>query len=128
MEEPVSQVGKSALAFFGEGMVLKKVLRMLKAPAPHAKKKRGAWARWIGRTLAHLHYAVAVEPTWLEVNRLDIPIQDLPASFAGLRVVHMTDFHGSSHVTSAYLEEAVALRSEERRVGKECRSRRTWEE
>jgi predicted MPP superfamily phosphohydrolase len=50
-----------------------------------------------------------VEPTWLEVNKHDIPIAGLPAAFAGLRIVQMTDFHCSKHVTPHYLQEAVDL-------------------
>jgi predicted MPP superfamily phosphohydrolase len=70
---------------------------------------RGRWARWIGRGWARVHYATRVEPTWLELNRLDVPIADLPADLAGFRIVHLTDFHCSRYVTPAYLEEAVQL-------------------
>src|SRR5262249_18610876 len=63
----------------------------------------------IGRRLAHLHYAVTVEPTWLEVNELEVPIRDLPESFNGLRVAHLTDFHGGRQISTAYLNETVDL-------------------
>src|SRR5687768_9363651 len=49
-------------------------------------------ARWVGRNWARLSYAVHVEPTWLEVNRHDIVVEDLPADFDGLRIVQMSDF------------------------------------
>ena len=71
--------------------------------------RRGPWARWVGRNWARLHYAVRVEPTWLEVNRLDIPIRGLPAAFDGLRIVQLSDFHCGRHVTAGYLQEAVDL-------------------
>ncbi|MFO0967052.1 MAG: metallophosphoesterase [Gemmataceae bacterium] len=67
----------------------------------------GRLARWIGRNWARWTYAVHVEPTWLEVNRHDIPIASLPDSHHGLRLVQMTDFHAGKHVTPKYLNEAV---------------------
>jgi uncharacterized protein len=70
---------------------------------------RGRWARWLGRGWARVHYAMRVEPTWLELNLVDVPIANLPPSFAGLRVVQLSDFHCSRQVTPAYLAEAVAL-------------------
>lgn len=69
----------------------------------------GRLARWIGRGLARFSYAVHVEPTWLEVNRVDIPVRSLPTAHEGFRVVQMTDFHASKHVTASYLNEAVDL-------------------
>jgi predicted MPP superfamily phosphohydrolase len=70
---------------------------------------RGRWARWLGRGWARLTYAVRVEPTWLELNRLDVPVAALPAAFDGFRLVQLSDFHCSRQVTPAYLGEAVDL-------------------
>src|SRR5205814_1191625 len=70
---------------------------------------RGGWARWIGRSWARLTYATRVEPTWLELNRHEVPVAGLAEAFAGLRIVQMSDFHCSRHVTPAYLNEAVDL-------------------
>jgi predicted MPP superfamily phosphohydrolase len=70
---------------------------------------RGRWARWLGRGWARLTYAVRVEPTWLELNRHDVPIADLPPAFHGFRIVQLSDFHCSRQVTPAYLTEAVGL-------------------
>jgi predicted MPP superfamily phosphohydrolase len=67
------------------------------------------WARWIGRNWARVSYALRVEPTWLEVNELEVPVACLPRPFAGLRIVQLSDFHCSRHVTPAYLAEAVEL-------------------
>lgn len=66
-------------------------------------------ARLVGRSWARLTYARHVEPTWLEVNKHEIGISGLPGAFAGLRLVQMTDFHCSKHVTANYLQEAVDL-------------------
>ena len=69
----------------------------------------GRWARWLGRTWARVHYATRVEPTWLELTQHEVPIAGLPPAFHGMRMVQMTDFHGSRKVTSGYLAEAIEL-------------------
>lgn len=66
------------------------------------------FARFIGRNWARVGYAYRVEPTWLEVNRHAIPVRDLGAGFAGLKVAHLTDFHYGPQVPTAYLEDALA--------------------
>jgi hypothetical protein len=71
------------------------------------------WARWIGQNWARVAYAYHIEPTWLEVNQLDVPVPGLGAEFAGFRIVQLTDFHCSRKVTSSYLSEAVALASQQ---------------
>jgi uncharacterized protein len=66
-------------------------------------------ARWLGRSWARWHYARRVEPTWLELTRHEVFVTGLPSSFAGLRVVQLSDFHCSRLVTPSYLAEAVDL-------------------
>jgi uncharacterized protein len=80
----------------------------------HAKRPRGHWARWLGRHWAHLTYAIRVEPTWLELNHYDVPVNDLPAPLEGLRLVQLSDFHCSRQVPLTYLEETVALAQAQR--------------
>jgi predicted MPP superfamily phosphohydrolase len=87
--------------------MLKKLVGWLRTEA--RLEPRGRWARWIGRGWARVHYAIRVEPTWLELNRHEVAIPDLPAAFAGLRLVQLSDFHCSRNVTPAYLREAVDL-------------------
>jgi predicted MPP superfamily phosphohydrolase len=89
-------------------MVLQKLVTWMRNEARHAPVKHRL-ARWVGRNWARLSYAVHVEPTWLEVNRHDIFVDDLPADFDGLRIVQMSDFHCGGHVTPAYLQEAIEL-------------------
>ena len=43
------------------------------------------------------------------VLRVDAPLPHLPAAFAGLRVLFLSDTHHSRHVPLAYLERVVAL-------------------
>jgi hypothetical protein len=82
-------------------------------PAPRRSAAR-RWAHWLGRSLAHVHYARHVEPTWLEVNRLEVPIPDLPAAFDGFRVVQLSDLHCSDKVGPEFIDEAVDLALAER--------------
>lgn len=70
---------------------------------------RTRWARFIGRNWARVSYGYHVEPTWLEPTTTRIPVRDLPSPFCGFRIVQLSDFHCSRHVTSAYLGEAVAM-------------------
>ena len=64
-------------------------------------------ARWIGRTWARMSYGRKIEPTWLESNRIGLPVRDLPAALDGVRVAHLTDFHGGEHLPPHYLSEVV---------------------
>ena len=82
-------------------------------PGPrHSASRR--WAHWLGRSLARVHYARNVEPTWLEVNRLEVPIADLPAAFEGFRVVQLSDLHCSDKVGPEFIDEAIDLALAER--------------
>ncbi len=76
---------------------------------PQAGHNGGRLARLLGRGWARLTYARRVEPTWLELNRHDVPVRGLAEPFAGLRIVQLSDFHCSRHVTADYLNEAVDL-------------------
>lgn len=64
-------------------------------------------ARWLGRTWARLSYGRKVEPTWLETNEFALPIRDLPHQLSGMRVAHLTDFHGGHHLPDSYLSQVV---------------------
>jgi uncharacterized protein len=72
------------------------------------------WATWIGRSLAQLHYARHVEPTWLEVNRLTVPVADLPAPFDSFRIVQLSDLHCSNKVGPEFVDRAIDLALAER--------------
>lgn len=78
-----------------------------------AGRARGRWARWIGRNWARVSYGYRIEPTWLELNRLEVLVQDLPEAFAGFRIAQLSDFHCSRQVTPSYLSEAVHLAQSE---------------
>jgi len=52
-------------------------------------------------------YAVAVEPTWIEVWRHTLRIPRLPSALSGLSVVQLSDIHRSDIVSGAFVREAV---------------------
>lgn len=67
------------------------------------------WAHWLGRNWARISYGYSVEPTWLELNQIEVPVPDLPEAFIGFRIVQMSDFHCSKQVPAEYLAETIAL-------------------
>jgi len=86
--------------------------------APHGLRRvpslKTRFARFLGRNWARVGYAYHVEPTWLEVNRYDLPIRDLAAPFHGLKVAHLSDFHFGHHIPMGYLEDALARTAAEK--------------
>lgn len=78
----------------------------------HTVKSR--LARFLGRNWARVGYAYHVEPTWLEVNRFQLPVPDLQPPFHGLKVAHLTDFHCGHQIPTNYLEDALARAQAER--------------
>jgi predicted MPP superfamily phosphohydrolase len=64
-------------------------------------------AGFVGRTWARVGYARHVEPTWLEINRIAMPVRGLAAPFHGLKVAHLTDFHYGAHIPAGYIESAL---------------------
>jgi predicted MPP superfamily phosphohydrolase len=78
--------------------------RQGREPSTHRR-----WAHWIGRNWARISYGFAVEPTWLEINQIEVPVAGLPPAFDGFRVVQLSDFHCSHQVTDDYLREAATL-------------------
>src|SRR5262249_43735872 len=86
-------------------------------PAPsliHVSRPLRRWTHCLGRNWARLSYGYRVEPTWLEVNRRDVFIADLPAAFDGFRIVQLSDLHCSRRMPEHYLHEAMELAQRQR--------------
>jgi predicted MPP superfamily phosphohydrolase len=49
------------------------------------------------------------EPTWLAVEHIDVPIDNLPPALEGLTIAHMSDIHLSPDVQPEHVAQAVAL-------------------
>src|SRR5207248_10348217 len=62
---------------------------------PRRRRAPRRWTRWLGRNWARVSYGYRVEPTWLELNRMEVPVGGLPAAFAGFRIVQLSDLHCS---------------------------------
>jgi predicted MPP superfamily phosphohydrolase len=71
-------------------------------------------AKFLGRNWARVGYAYHVEPVWLEVNRIALPVRGLPRPFHGLKVAHLTDFHYGRQIPAGYLEGALEKALEEK--------------
>lgn len=54
------------------------------------------------------YYATQIEPTWLQVKRVKIPMPGLPTAFDNFRIVQLGDFHYSqNNLPPHYLQEIV---------------------
>lgn len=60
-----------------------------------------------GLTVGGPLYATQVEPEWLELRRVDLPLPGLSPIHDGLTLVHLTDIHLGPEVTAAYLRRVV---------------------
>jgi len=69
--------------------------------------ERGALAALSAGGLAGA-YTWLVEPHWEQIVERDLPIAKLPPSFAGARLVHISDIHAGPRVDSGYLVDAFA--------------------
>ena len=59
--------------------------------------------------LGGVGYATLVEPHWLAVERVDVPIPGLPASLDGFTIVQLSDLHRGPDVTQEDIAQAVEL-------------------
>jgi predicted MPP superfamily phosphohydrolase len=57
-------------------------------------------------------YITRVEPRWIEVVRVDVPIQDLPTPWQGFTIAQLSDFHVGSHVKAEDVRRAVEITNE----------------
>jgi len=76
-------------------------------PIAHRPTLKTRVVRFVGRTWAQVGYARHVEPTWLEVNRIPMPVRGLARPFHGLKIAHLTDFHYGAHIPAGYIENAL---------------------
>jgi uncharacterized protein len=81
------------------------------SPAPDQRTSRRRFLRRIISTGAILGvgaiYATQIEPFWLDVHPVDVPIANLPPAFEGFRIAHLTDLHAGESVPISHLRRAV---------------------
>lgn len=53
--------------------------------------------------------AFAIEPRFLDLERITVPIRDLPAPFEGYRIAFVTDIHYPRNTSRDYIRRAVEL-------------------
>ncbi len=54
-------------------------------------------------------YSTLIEPYWLEVRSVDMPIVDLPERFIGMRIAQLSDLHTNAYTTAEDIARAVAV-------------------
>ncbi|HVO68625.1 MAG TPA: metallophosphoesterase [Aggregatilineaceae bacterium] len=80
------------------------VSRWLHSPALRAIGAALAAAAW---------YAWRVEPRWLQITRLWLPVADLPPAFQGYRIVQLSDLHLGVRLIEKYLPVVVQAANRE---------------
>ncbi len=59
-------------------------------------------------TVATIGYIARIEPRWLQVEEVEVPITGLPSRLDGLRIVQLSDLHLSRVVPLEHVQQAVA--------------------
>lgn len=54
-------------------------------------------------------YGFQVEPEWLTIERLQIPLQGLKATLDGFKIVHLSDFHLYPYTKIELIQQAITL-------------------
>lgn len=68
---------------------------------------KGAVLGTLGFCTACAVDAYGIEPEWIEVVELDLPLSNLPQPFRGKKLVHISDLHCSNTVSDKYLQRCV---------------------
>ncbi|MEM8875541.1 MAG: metallophosphoesterase [Planctomycetota bacterium] len=66
----------------------------------------GVWQTFNRLGLTGLH-SLPHHPAWVDVERLDMPIPDLPETLVGRRLVQISDLHHSPVVGKSYLHQQI---------------------
>lgn len=59
-------------------------------------------------------YVGRICPTWIRIERMDMPLPNLPPPFEGKTLVHISDLHCSPMVLGRYLNQVLAHVAEEK--------------
>lgn len=81
----------------------------LPAPALQAVLQRDGAAAVTGLALAALVFGMLVARRGPHLRRIDIPIEDLPAPWDGLRIVQISDLHVGPTIGRGYVQRVVAM-------------------
>lgn len=61
-----------------------------------------------GTSASASYYAARIEPTWAAVERITVPLKNLPAALDGLKIAHMSDFHLHPYTQIDFIRSVVA--------------------
>jgi predicted MPP superfamily phosphohydrolase len=84
------------------------------------KLNRRRFLKWMGATIAGgaatavggPYYARHIEPDWLMVESVEVPIASLPSALEGFKIVQMSDFHLHPFTQLELVQKAVARANE----------------
>jgi predicted MPP superfamily phosphohydrolase len=76
------------------------------APRPLSRRRFLSEAALFGGLVG---YATLIEPYWLDVTRLDMPIANLPERFVGMRIAQLSDLHTNAYTTAEDIARVVAV-------------------
>ncbi len=51
--------------------------------------------------------AYALEPRWIAIDHVDLPIKDLPKDFEGYKILHLTDTHCGPYIDPQLIRESI---------------------
>jgi predicted MPP superfamily phosphohydrolase len=68
---------------------------------------KGTAAALAAAGVGSVGYAIGIEPHWLEVVEQDLPIDNLPDSLAGKRLIQLSDLHVGPRVSDEYLARSL---------------------
>lgn len=54
-------------------------------------------------------YTFTVEPSWVDIEKIDMPLARLPKSFSGFRIAHISDIHIGGWMNRARLHQTLEL-------------------
>ncbi|MFN8457714.1 MAG: metallophosphoesterase [Anaerolineae bacterium] len=54
-------------------------------------------------------YGLQVEPEWLTIEQIQLPIRGLKAALEGFKIVHLSDFHLYPHTKIELIQQAIEL-------------------
>jgi len=57
-------------------------------------------------------YITKIEPRWIEIVRVDVPIRGLPTPLQGFTIAQLSDFHVGPHVKAEDVRRAVEITNE----------------
>jgi uncharacterized protein len=59
--------------------------------------------------IVSLLYPLIIEPSWVDIEEVDLPLARLPKSFSGFRLAQISDIHIGGWMNRAYLRQVIEL-------------------